>query len=87
MRNPPLDILDKGDELDRARANRIRRAEKSDKISHGAAMLQTDGGTFEEIFIDVTFYPTKQWWLYRNKLKDREPLTPEIYARVKKLSL
>lgn len=87
MRNPSLDVLDAGDELSRARANRIRRAEKSDKILHGGAMYQTDDGKFTEIFIDVTFYPEKQWWVIWSKTKEREPLTPEIYERVKKLSL
>ena len=50
-------------------------------------MYQTDDGKFTEIFIDITFYPEKQWWVIWSKTKERESLTPEIYERVKKLSL
>ena len=88
MHNPPIDVLENGDELSRALANRIRRAEKSDQISFGGAILHTEDGKFEcEVFIDVTFYPERQWWLNRRGSKDREKLTPELYERVKKLAL
>lgn len=87
MHNPPLDRLESGDELSRALAKRIRKAEKDDGIIHGAAMFQMDDGKYAQCFIDVKFYPEKQWWLILDRYKTRQKLTPELYERVKRFAL
>lgn len=83
----PLDRLENGDKFCRALAKRIRKAEQDDDIIHGAAMFQMDDGKFTHCFIDVKFFPVKQWWIIFEGWNNRQKLTPELYEQVKRLAL
>ncbi len=70
----PKDILD----ADLVKA--IEKAEASDGVRYGAGFL--DG---EQVFVDVTFYPKRKWWLYRGDVRTEASIADA--QRVRKLSL
>lgn len=75
MRNGPKDTMTH--ELRRM----VERAEAHDGIRHGGQVM--DGS---QVFVDVTFYPTRKWWVH---LADgsRVPMTAEMKARIHPLKL
>lgn len=68
------------DELEPEVQKEILRASKKDGIGYGVFL--EDG---KQVFVTVTFYPKRKWWIYRGDVKS--PLTLEIYRRLTRLKL
>lgn len=74
-RNGPKDTMDA--ELRRM----VERAEKEDGIRHGGQIM--DG---RPVFVDVTFYPTRKWWVHLPD-GERVPMTDELKGAIRPLIL
>lgn len=74
-KNGPKDTMDP--ELRRM----VERAEKEDGMRHGGQVM--DG---IPVFVDVTFYPKRQWWVHFPDT-DPQPMTEDLKKAIRPLLL
>jgi hypothetical protein len=60
----------------------VRKAERLDQRRYGPALL--DG---KQVFVDVTFYQGRQWWLQNIDGSNRRELTPELWQQIVEIAL